>query len=154
MTRQLLLAGLASLGLVTLPGCTRTTQPHAGTDETAGSPAPGNLGASLLGSRWVVLSADGRELAAARGEVDIHFPEPGRIAGQGPCNRYMGSYDEPDGGFRVGQAASTMMACEEEAMDDEQAFLALLGEVERAWIDGDRLQLVTGDGRQIHAERR
>ncbi|MGY6518964.1 MAG: META domain-containing protein [Lysobacteraceae bacterium] len=133
-----------------------------GTPEPAAAPAaaPPEAAAAgsaaaphgLEGTRWRVLSIDGHTPLPDTAPTIIFF-EPGRIAGSGSCNRYNASYDHGEGYFRIGQAASTMMACEDAVMRQEQRFLDLMAQVERVYDTGTHLQLVTADGRQVYAER-
>lgn len=152
------IATAVALSLAISAGCGRDartdepTAPERPDVAPPAEPAPEN-GDVLQGTRWRVVSVDGAALPAGRSPVTVEFTEPGRLAGQAPCNRFMASYDLEGDGFRVGQAASTMMACEPELMRAEQAFLDLLGQVQRRFVTGDALQLVTGDNRQIYAER-
>lgn len=48
--------------------------------------------------------------------------EEGRLSGFTGCNRAMGNFSVDKGDLVVSQLASTMMACEENAMQREQAF--------------------------------
>lgn len=152
------IATALALSLAVSAGCGRGERgeeppaPAAGDVAPPADPAAEN-GDALQGTRWRVISVDGAALPEGRSPATIEFTEPGRIAGQAPCNRFMASYDLEGDGFRVGQAASTMMACEPALLEAEQAFLDLLGQVQRRFVTGDALQLVTADDRQIYAER-
>lgn len=51
----------------------------------------------------------------------------GTVSGSSGCNSYSATLTTTGGGFTVGPIASTMMACPEEIMNQEAAFLAALG---------------------------
>jgi len=110
--------------------------------------------ASLLrGVEWAVLSIDG-EPPVEGSEVSIAFGGDGHVSGAASCNRFMGAYALSGEGLSLTQVATTMMACPEPIMAQEQRFLALLGEVNRFEIgDQGRLLLHTGDGRSLQARR-
>jgi heat shock protein HslJ len=75
--------------------------------------------------------------------------EDGRVSGSGGCNRFSGGWTGPVDALAIGPLAATMMACEEEAMAVEGAVLRRLGEVARALVTNDRLDLLAGDSRVL-----
>ncbi|QYK43174.1 MAG: META domain-containing protein [Paracoccaceae bacterium] len=75
--------------------------------------------------------------------VTLAFPEPGRLAGQGPCNRYSGSVTGTAPAFRAGPVMATRMACP--ALEFESRYFAALSQVDRIETDGVRMAL-TGPG--------
>lgn len=76
---------------------------------------------------------------------DIHFGED-QVSGSGSCNRYFGPYEATGGGdLRFGELATSMRACLEAVMDQEQAFLAALDAVDSYSIAGDVLELRSGN---------
>jgi heat shock protein HslJ len=59
------------------------------------------------------------------------------------CNRYFGGVEAgDDGSIRIHGLGSTMMACLEPIMAQEQAFFDLLGRVDAVRRDGGRLELL------------
>ncbi len=66
------------------------------------------------------------------------FLEPGTISGNASCNRYTGPVELGDGTIRVGELASTRMACTPEVDVQERAFLVALQ-------NSRRLEVVSGD---------
>lgn len=69
----------------------------------------------------------------------------GRISGFTGCNRAMGSFTVDKGDLVVSQLASTMMACEETAMQREQAFSNFLQSKPALSIDSNVLILSKDD---------
>ena len=69
-----------------------------------------------------------------------------RFAGRASCNRYMGSFQLSGEGVNLSPAASTLMACPDEAQAlQERRLLALLGEIYGFGVDQQgRLILRTG----------
>jgi heat shock protein HslJ len=105
----------------------------------------------LQGVRWVLVSlvnAAGETVTAlADSEVTAEFGPDGQMAGSGGCNRYFASYTVDGSNLTIGQAGSTMMACEPvEVMEQEAQFLAALGSVATWQIDGDTLTISNADG--------
>ena len=73
--------------------------------------------------------------------VTMDLREPGRAAGQGPCNRWFGEVQGSFPEFRLPMVASTQMACPDLAA--EAAFHQALGRVTAAELAGGQL-LLTG----------
>lgn len=89
---------------------------------------------ALIGSAWWVediLSAG----VIDRARTTIAFMPDGRAAGNGGCNRFTGGYELDGDGISFGPMASTMMACPEALMNQDQRFHEALGEVTRWRID-------------------
>lgn len=106
---------------------------------------------SLVGTTWsATMVNNGRGAVSslvAGSEITAVFGDDGRVAGSGGCNRYTASYTLDGAALSIGPAASTRMAClDPGVMDQESAFFAALGRVDRFEIDGDRLQLRAADG--------
>ena len=77
--------------------------------------------------------------ARSRAGERLAFPEPGRIAGKGSCNRFMGSVEIDKEAVRFGKLASTMMACPPEVMQQEGAYLKALENADRITLVGHHL---------------
>ena len=109
---------------------------------------------ALQGVRWVLVSylnAAGETVTAlADREVTAEFGPDGQIAGTGGCNQYFASYTVDGGNLTIGQAGSTMMACEPvEIMEQEAAFLAVLGSVASWHVEGEELHLINAAGQTV-----
>lgn len=88
---------------------------------------------------WKLLSIDGQPFPA---DAKIDLNTPGQISGQGPCNRFSGSYDGILPEFRPGAIAATKMACADLAA--ESAMFAALEAMTRAEVTGPVTLLLTG----------
>ena len=87
------------------------------------------------------------ELAPALEDIPafIAFQE-GLAAGHGSCNRFTGPYESSgDGDLSFGDMAVTMMACLDDVMEQERAFLAALASVDSYSIAGSALEMRAGD---------
>lgn len=106
--------------------------------------------AELTGTRWAATGINnGAEAVtglAAGTEVTAIFAEDGTVAGSGGCNNFNGTYTIDGAGIAFGPIASTKMACEQPAMDQETAFLAALAASSTYAISGDELELRDADG--------
>jgi heat shock protein HslJ len=103
----------------------------------------------LVGTEWTLASFDesmGVTFDPATTEVTATFSDDGTLAGTSGCNRYFAGYTL-DGSFITFEVGgSTMMACPEEQMAVEMAFLqALQGEAQYQ-ISGNTLEIITGSG--------
>jgi len=74
--------------------------------------------------------------------VTIEF-ENGEVHGSAGCNSYFGSYEVKGNVISFGMLAMTEMAClePESLMEQEQAYMQLLSEVETFALEGERLML-------------
>jgi len=99
----------------------------------------------LVGPAWIVGDIAGRGVAG-RLRGDITFSAEGRAFGSGGCNRFTGGYALDGAALRFDRMASTQMACEPEAMDQERRFHEALGAV-RGWrMEGGALHLTDAAG--------
>ncbi|WP_027235574.1 META domain-containing protein [Leisingera caerulea] len=96
------------------------------------------------GKVWRLQSVDG---AAFPASASLRFPEPGKIAGRGPCNSFSGIQTAPYPWFETGPLAVTRMACPGLAAED--AFLQALQEMTLAEVSGDVLILSNEAGREM-----
>lgn len=106
----------------------------------AAEAGPGAVAAKLAGTSWRLAELGGA--APLEGvEATLEFPAPGRVGGRGSCNRFSGSVEVMGDSVKFGQLVSTMMACAEPIMKQEQEFLNALQAAGRYSIDGDVLLL-------------
>lgn len=105
------------------------------------------------GVDWVVLayrSGDAWiELEDQRGPARLRFEE-GRVTGTAGCNRLMGAYVLKGEAIRFEPPmATTMMACPEPLMSQEQAIHAALASVASYRVDGVHLELLDSAGEPL-----
>ncbi len=88
----------------------------------------------LVGSEWLLENLEGG--SPEHGRATLAFPETGKVAGNGSCNRFFGPAEIKGDAIRLGPLASTRMACAEQAMDQEAKYLEALQAAERfEWKD-------------------
>lgn len=110
---------------------------------------------SLTGTRWLLNSysdGGGALVAPISGtEVDLNFTEDGSISGNAGCNNYGGGFQTTDGEISFSGVFQTEMACMDPAgaMEQESAYLSLLGEVASYQIQGNFLVLLNAEGQPI-----
>ena len=104
--------------------------------------APGGSAppSELVGTSWRAVTIAGQPVDGGI-ESTLSFLPDGQVAGSGGCNRFAGAVDASAGRLRLGQLASTMMACPAAQMEQEQRFLAMLTGTERLTRDGEFLVL-------------
>jgi len=96
--------------------------------QKAGTPA---LPFSLIGSEWILADLAGTPVIA-NSKASIAFPELGRVAGNGSCNRFTGSVTITGDTLKFGPLASTRMACMDGGVSaQEDAYLKALGAANR-----------------------
>ncbi len=107
----------------------------------------------LAGQAWVI------EDIAGAGVIDnsnatLHFLADGRLAGSATCNRIIGSYKNEGAKLTIKNTGTTMMACPEALMRQEQQLLKLLSTVESYRIEKTgALILTTSNKKSITARR-
>ena len=105
---------------------------------------------SLAGTSWIVTGYNNGKQAVvsvmAGTELTANFGADGKLTGSAGCNNYTASYQADGNKITIGPAATTMMACEQAVMDQEQQYLAALATAATYRIDGNKLELRTADG--------
>jgi heat shock protein HslJ len=113
---------------------------------------PANDGGALVGTAWRLRTIGG-EAVLADVEATLEFPEAGRVAGRGSCNRFFGTVRVDGDSVAFGGMGATRMACAEAVMRQEDAYLRALEAATRLRRDGGRLTL-EGTGPALGLERR
>ncbi|PTX57292.1 heat shock protein HslJ [Litoreibacter ponti] len=93
---------------------------------------------------WLLQSIDEASFPA---RATLTFPEEGRIAGDGPCNRFFATQTVPYPWFEIGPIGSTKRACP--ALAAEQAYFKALANMTLAEVAGTTLILSNPDGGQM-----
>jgi heat shock protein HslJ len=82
--------------------------------------------------------------------ITLDFSVDGRITGSAGCNRYFATYEVKGTAISIGQAGSTEMYCiTPGVMEQESAYLTLLGQAKTIIVEGDHLTLSDGGGTTI-----
>jgi heat shock protein HslJ len=96
---------------------------------------PSTAAFSLSHGDWLLEDLGGRRVLA-RTQPTLSFPEPGKIAGNGSCNRFFGQATVDGNTIQFGPLASSQMACSEAVMNQEMKYLRALQAAERfEWKD-------------------
>jgi heat shock protein HslJ len=100
------------------------------------SPASAQAGSfSLVGSEWQLEDLGGSGLMDNI-QATLAFPEAGKVAGNGSCNRIFGPAEVHGDTIKLGPLASSRMACPEAVMNQETKYLQALQAAERfEWKD-------------------
>lgn len=102
----------------------------------------------LAGHEWEVTRLDDVVPLSGSRITLRFFPEDGRVAGGASCNRYNASFDLTGETLGFSRAASTMMACSEPLMSQEQNFHRVLSGINAFDVDGaGMLELIGSEGR-------
>lgn len=104
---------------------------------------------ALDGTAWQMTGYNngrgGVQGALADVKVTAIFAED-RVAGNAGCNNYSASFEEDGNKIVIGQAISTMMACEQKIMQQETAYLKALSAAATFEITGSELILRDAKG--------
>ncbi|WP_315648503.1 META domain-containing protein [Roseateles aquae] len=123
-----------------------TAAPAAAPAASAASQAAGAAAfAAVQDKRWRLSKLDGAAIEArasgARAPHLIFSATKSRLSGSGGCNRIMGSFSVQGERLTIKHPVTTMMACPR-GMEQEQRFIAALGEVQRWRLEGEVLELM------------
>jgi heat shock protein HslJ len=105
---------------------------------------------TLEDTQWVLVSyGETGSLASVVGDVEITAEfkrEDKQVAGAAGCNQYFGGYELSGLTLAIpGPLGSTAMACAEDVMDQESAYLQALQAAESYEIAGDELRIDCGE---------
>jgi heat shock protein HslJ len=147
-----LVSVLALMGLL-LSACVPITPVPAEEEPAAeATTAPVEEGETLTleGVNWrlveYLVGFDALAMAAA--EATMTFQD-GRVSGNGGCNTFSAGYTVEGQQLTVEPAASTMMACEEPIMGQEQTFFTNLGQAASYEIVDNQLHILDAEGRLL-----
>jgi heat shock protein HslJ len=99
----------------------------------------------LAGPNWIVQSINNLQdalMSPIRGtDLNLNLDEAGNASGSSGCNTFSGSYEATDTTLTFGPLASTMMACEDDIMNQEAAYLNALQSTALFEVQGNFLLL-------------
>lgn len=137
---------------VETPQSTVTPAPTDTPGPATATATPEETADPLMNSSWLLVSlgpAGDESTVLVESEVTLQFDDAGQAAGSAGCNSYGGAYDSHDDTLSFGPLASTMMACADDAvMDQEQRYLAALQNAATFALteDGQQLTIWYDDG--------
>jgi heat shock protein HslJ len=107
----------------------------------------------LANTQWELVSmgAPGAEAPVIAGsQVTLAFEADGRAGGESGCNTYGGNYRVDGDAITFDEVASTLMACADQAvMDQEQRFFLALQNAGTFELSGDNLAIQSADGQSV-----
>jgi putative lipoprotein len=109
---------------------------------------------TLAGTTWRLVAIGDRRPPAGP-EISISFEADGRVAGDGACNAFGGSfsYEPATGRLRIADLVSTKRACVEAALNEvEAAYFAALRGAAEAGVDPEGRLVLTGEGAELRLE--
>jgi heat shock protein HslJ len=141
----------APLVVETPPAPTVAPTPEALTPEAPATPA--GAADPLAGTEWTLVSFGAPEAEApvvAGTEVTLAFVPDGQAGGSSGCNGYSAEYEVQDNTVRFGEVVSTLRACEDEAiMQQEQQFFEALTTASSFELAADQLTIFFGDDQNV-----
>lgn len=146
MKKHVIILVAALLAAIVLAACAApattqpATQPEAPTGQAQPNPPAEQPG--LSGTRWLLTELNGASPLADHVPT-LEFGADGQARGNSSCNQYFGSYTIDGDTLNFGQLGSTMMGCEEPAMQQETNFLQTLGTAAIFTVAGDTLTITT-----------
>ena len=123
MKNMVKVSGLAVAVCAILGGCMADKKPT----QAAASPT---TAVNLTGTEWSLEELGGKGVMA-NSRATLTFPEAGKVAGNGSCNRFTGEAELNGNAIKLGPLASTRMMCQGEASTQEAAYLKALEGAQR-----------------------
>lgn len=122
-------------GLILLTACATSSSQQGGGD--------------LTGQVWGLTELVGETLLPDTG-ISAQFNSDGTLSGSSGCNQYNGKYTVSGDSITISTPlATTMMACPQPVMDQENAYLKALGEAKTFAVRGDKLTLTGADDQTL-----
>jgi len=133
MNTQMRRLGIALLVCLFFVSCNAEKKPM---QSAASASAPGNLD----GTQWSLETLAGKPVIA-NSRATLTFPEAGKVAGNGSCNRFTGSAEINGSAIKLGPLAATRMMCEPDATNQETGYLKALEGAQRFEMKNGKLYL-------------
>jgi heat shock protein HslJ len=106
--------------------------------QPAASPPPPD---NLHGTQWSLQDLGGKPVIA-NSRATLAFLAPGKVAGNGSCNRFSGSAEINGAMVKFGPLVATRMMCEPDASNQETEYLKALEGAQRFEVRGGRIYLL------------
>lgn len=106
---------------------------------------------ALEGTNWLlsgIVESDAVVSTVVDQQINIQFQD-GQVAGSSGCNRFFADYQLDGEKITLGVVGGTEMACEEDAMLREGAFLSALAQVTAYKIERTTLTLLDANGNAL-----
>ena len=140
---------LSATFALSLSGCAAV-----GSGPAKGAGTQDSAATTLQGAQWRVETIGGEKIVAGS-SPELLFLAGNKLAGSGGCNRLLGAYSSvAPNQLSIETGGTTMMACPEAVMKQEQKLLGLLPQVKQYRIDKTgALVISTQGGTEIVARR-
>lgn len=117
----------------------------------SGSPQEGSPDDSGLSrGTWVLVEIRGEEPVSNGGSFPTITFMDGQASGNASCNGWGASYSSSGDSLSFGEAETSVMLCEVSGvMEQEEAFIQMLGEAQRFEIQDNRLTIFTSSGETL-----
>jgi heat shock protein HslJ len=103
--------------------------------------------AELVGTRWLLEDLGGAGVID-EASATLEFPEPGKVAGSGSCNRFFGTVSIDGTAIAIRPLGTTRMACAEVVAMQEVSYIRALQSAERFVLQSTAL-LIYVRGMQV-----
>ena len=123
-------------GLIILAACASSTSPQG-------------VAGDLTNRIWVLSLLTDKAVIPGT-SISAEFTPDGKVSGSSGCNQYSSTYTESGSTVKISAPmASTLMACSQEIMDQESAYLIALVEAKTFSVTGDQLSLKGADNNNL-----
>jgi heat shock protein HslJ len=103
----------------------------------------------VTGQVWALTALNGHPPVNGGG-ISAQFTADGKVSGSSGCNQYTGKYTVSGSNIKFDPSiATTMMACPQPIMDQESAYLKMLGEAKTYEVKGNELTLMDDGNKKL-----
>ena len=106
-------------------------------------PAAPHAAVKLTGTQWKLEELGGKPVIADS-RATLTFPEDGKMAGNGSCNRFTGAVNVSGDSIKIGPLVSTRMMCEGGPSGQEAEYLKALEGANRFELKDGKLYVYVG----------
>lgn len=146
-TSLILITAVLSLAILACLGSGTNTSSNSSSSSSSSSSGDED---PLLGTGWLLKQYGGKDILANGNQPSITF-SGGLASGNSGCNGWQGNYTIDGTNLTFGELSGSEISCENPAgiMEQEDAFLQMLGDSASYELNGDQLTIFTSSGETL-----
>ena len=106
----------------------------------------------LINTSWRLEMIGNKKLSNGTRST-LEFSKNNRISGMAGCNRYFGSYELNDKGFKVGKIGLTKMICPEPLMRHENNYISIISNATGVRFSDGKLYISNSDKKTLQLSK-
>ncbi|MEJ2759358.1 MAG: META domain-containing protein [Anaerolineales bacterium] len=149
-TSLILITAVLSLAILACLGSGQSTSSNSSPSSSSSSSSSSGHEDPLLGTGWLLKQYGGKDILPNGNQPTITF-SGGLASGNSGCNGWQGEYTIDGTNLTFGELSGSEIFCENPAgiMEQEDAFLQMLGDAASYELNGDQLTIYTSSGEAL-----